>query len=593
LEAALVNTMPLFAEGSPGDSHDISPEVRPSVSRADAIYGAHAYHTKVPPEAIKPFLLEHTRLDDLVLDPFCGSGMTGLAASQLGRRAWLGDLSPAAVHIARNYTTPCDPFAYTAAADRLISESVDLQQGLYGTTCHGCGGAARVAYVIWSDVRGCPTCGTEHRIWDHRDGSLRKLICSRCKTPFQKGDGPLLREEPVRINVHCPSCGRLERDPQPPDLDLAHIDPARIDAPYPRIPFDRNREMWRRGHADLGITEVAHFYTPRNLWALARLWSHIENVSDERLRDGLRFTFTAIANRASKRYQWNAKRPTNVLGGTLYIASLRYEFNVFDLWSRKVRAVTKLFEATSKLASAVEAHQASATQLPLPDASIDYCFTDPPFGANIVYSDCSLLWEAWLGRLTDRVSEAVVTRQLKSGDGGKDISAYGDLMAGAFKELRRVLKLDGRATMVFQNTDPKVWSAVQEAIGVSGLVVESAETLHKAQPSFKGVKAQQEGERVAATDVVLHLRSGRRPQTKRPPVWDLVWPAVLRELEVVDTAEVRRRSTGHLYAVAVAAAVGAGLPTSEITFELLESRLRERFTFAEGWQSPANANVSG
>jgi len=588
-----VTTLPLFTESFLEESHYRGQEVRHAVSKADSIYGVHAYHTKVPAEAIKPFLLEATRPGDLVLDPFCGSGMTGLAASQIGRRAWLGDLSPAAVHIARNYTTPCDPLSYAAAADQLTSESAELQQSLYGITCHGCGGAARVAYVIWSDVRGCPTCGIENRIWDHRDSGLRKLTCLHCKTPFQKSDGPLLREEPVRINLHCPSCGRLERDPQPADLDLADIDPARIDAPYPRIPFDRSREMWRRGHADLGITEVADFYTPRNLWALARLWSQIENLSDERLRDGLRFTFTAIANRASKRYQWNAKRPTNVLGGTLYIGSLRYEFNVFDLWLRKVRAVTKLFEATSKLASAVEAHLASATQLPLPDASIDYCFTDPPFGANIVYSDCSLLWEAWLGRLTDRASEAVVTRQLKSVDGGKDIAAYGDLMAGAFKELRRVLKPGGRATMVFQNTDPKVWTAVQEAIVVSGLVVESADTLHKAQPSFKGVKAQQEGERVAATDVVLHLRSGRRLQTKRVPVWDLVWPAVLRELEVVDAAEVRRRSTGHLYAVAVAAAVGAGLPTSEITFEMLESRLRERFTFAEGWQSPANVNVSG
>ena len=32
--------------------------------------------------------------------------------------------------------------------------------------------------------------------------------------------------------------------------------------------------------------------------------------------------------------------------------------------------------------------------------SVDYVFTDPPFGSNIFYSDMSLFHEAWLGRRT-------------------------------------------------------------------------------------------------------------------------------------------------------------------------------------------------
>lgn len=95
--------------------------VRPlRVSRATSAYAVHSYHTKVPPEAIRPYVEHYTKSGGLVLDPFAGSGMTGLAAGLAGRQAILSDLSPAAVHIAGNYTAPCDPEAYRRGVDRLL-----------------------------------------------------------------------------------------------------------------------------------------------------------------------------------------------------------------------------------------------------------------------------------------------------------------------------------------------------------------------------------------------------------------------------------------------------------------------------------------
>jgi len=352
--------------------------------------------------------------------------------------------------------------------------------------------------------------------------------------------------------------------------------------------------MWRRGHADLGIQSVADFYSPRNLAALSAIWVRLADEPDPRLRSALQFTFTAIANRASRRYQWNAKRPTNVLGGTLYVSSLRYEFNVFSLWSRKVAAVKKLFESTLNDPGSAEVRLASAARLPLADSSVDYCFTDPPFGANIVYSDCSLLWESWLGALTDPHDEAIVTRHRSTEAGGKTVSAYGQIMGNAFRELIRVLKKGAPATLVFQNTDHAVWAAIEQAIGEAGFVVLGAETLHKAQPSFKGVKAQEEGEQVAATDVVLLLRSGRatQPSATNVSVWDVIWRAIEAELNQVGSHTSRRRSIGHLYAVAVAAAIGAHLPTQEVTFESVEVLLRERGAIDRVSPSEVSADVA-
>src|SRR5262249_19076399 len=98
----------------------IRPEIEPRSARETplpnelragkntAIYNVHSYSTKVPFQAIVPFIAGFTKVGERVLDPFCGSGMTGVAASLLGRRARLSDISPAAVHIASNYVTPCD-----------------------------------------------------------------------------------------------------------------------------------------------------------------------------------------------------------------------------------------------------------------------------------------------------------------------------------------------------------------------------------------------------------------------------------------------------------------------------------------------------
>jgi hypothetical protein len=98
----------------------------------------HSYHTKVPPRGIIPYILHYTKPGDLILDPFCGSGMTGVAAQMCAnppadlleqfpelkervgpRHAILNDLSPAACHIAYNYNTPVDVEALRREFERI------------------------------------------------------------------------------------------------------------------------------------------------------------------------------------------------------------------------------------------------------------------------------------------------------------------------------------------------------------------------------------------------------------------------------------------------------------------------------------------
>ncbi len=73
--------------------------------------------------------------------------------------------------------------------------------------------------------------------------------------------------------------------------------------------------------------------------------------------------------------------------------------------------------------------------IPVEGDSIDYIFTDPPFGENIYYSDLNYLVEAWHRVLTEAKPEAIVDKAKK-----KDILDYQALMRACFDEYARVLK---------------------------------------------------------------------------------------------------------------------------------------------------------
>lgn len=483
---------------------------RVEVSKSTAEYRAHSYHTKVPPEAIKPFIRALTKPGDVVLDPFSGSGMTGVAALAEGRNAVLSDLSPAAVHISRNYTSWCDPKEFERALDAVATQVEPTMRWLY----HPIKQPGRtIEYTTWSDVFQCSECQKSILYWDvvHITGGTdaQGLTCPHCESYVRKADLLWLAEQPVQ--THCSAGNNRISAHEPSQDELELIEEANAaPIPYwiPQIPFGPEREMWRSSHAAMGITDVSQFFTHRNLHALAALRHAIVSTSEGRLREALMFAFTACVNRASRRYQWNAKRPTNVMTGTLYISSLRYEWNVWSLFRRKAADVRRYFEGFPKTDTTVQVMNRSATDLScLPDGSVSMVFMDPPFGSNIFYADSSLLWESWLGYLTDNSEEIVVNKSRGRVGGGKTLGDYGQLMSKAFAEVARVLKPGGYAVLAFSNSDDQVWMEIQKAMAAAKLETESVHILDKGQPSIKGVKGVTGKENVTTLDLLITMRT--------------------------------------------------------------------------------------
>lgn len=169
-----------------------------------AIYNAHSYHTKVPPQGIIPYIEHYTKPGDLILDPFCGSGMTGVAALMTGRRAILNDLSPAACHIAYNYCTPYDIEALKREFERIRQVVKEEFDWLYGTTCER-GHQGTIQYTIWSDVFACGRCNAEIVLWeaavDRKSGQVReKFPCTSCGKEWRKTQLKRLKSIPVVTN---------------------------------------------------------------------------------------------------------------------------------------------------------------------------------------------------------------------------------------------------------------------------------------------------------------------------------------------------------------------------------------------------------
>ena len=157
------------------------------VKRSDPVYMAHAYLTKVPLVAIEPFITAFTKPGDIVVDPFAGSGMTGIAAALHGRRARLFDISVLGQHIGLNYVNLVEPLHLTKAARQAVEDVRKRLGDLYDVTWSRCGNEhAALSKTTWSVVVRCPGCVSPvnfYRALESAGWQKSRMRCPACARP--------------------------------------------------------------------------------------------------------------------------------------------------------------------------------------------------------------------------------------------------------------------------------------------------------------------------------------------------------------------------------------------------------------------------
>jgi hypothetical protein len=468
-----------------------------SEGKTDQLYKAHGYHTKVPHLAIVPSILHYTEPGDLVLDGFCGSGMTGLAAQLCGtapgeyrrklemewkgaghaapkwgaRRAVLNDLGPAASFIAAGYNLPFDVERFEREAQRILGE-VEQELGWMYETLHRDGKTkGRINYTVWSEVFSCPQCGGEiNFVAEALDEETKKtreeLSCPSCKKTgldkdtlerlFESRLDPATGEtckrivlRPVMVNY---SVGGVvqEKPIGPADLQvLRQIEGTPFPAEVPAIefPFD---DMWEASRLrEKGITRAHHLFLDRPARILALLWRKAKSIPDTNSRrmvlwfvEQAIWGMSVLARYAPTHYS----QVNQYLSGALYVGSQIVDVSPWYILhdsqrrSSKLLRLSKCFTPMPAVRDSVVVQTGDCGSIPAPDKSIDYVFTDPPFGDNFAYWELNFLVESWHGVLSDGVAEAAVDRSKANRSAQKSLHDYQRLMTQCFAEYYRVLK---------------------------------------------------------------------------------------------------------------------------------------------------------
>ena len=514
VESVMINLKKLFSRPLPS-------------TRGGVFYNTFPYQTKISPEAIAVYIAALTNPGDTVLDTFGGSGSTSIAAllcehptdymkglaSDLGvtpnwgaRNAISYELGTYASFAAKTLMNRLKAKDYCFAVDDFLSKA----EGLLGSSYVAQdpqGGVGQIRYVIWSEVLQCPRCGQEFSYFDVGTRRspvvfLEKFKCPHCdkitkvdacpavtEVYFDQLIGKMCkRKKRIPVWVYGQT-GKWKWDRKVDKTDIGLL--RKIED----LGFDEDDaprevqwgDLWRSGY-HFGITHLHHFYTKRNYLAMYKLW-RLASTYGARVSDALHLLLLSynaahctimtrvVAKKKSKDFILTSSQ-----SGVLYVSRLPVEKNVLLGLKRKAKHFAEAYHVLEECTGRVLVHNTTSERLKEKSGSVDYVFTDPPFGDFIPYAEVNQINELWLPSVTDRRRELII-----SSSQGKDVGRYGQMLASVFSELGRVIKRKGFATVVFHAAKADVWNAFASSVSTSGMKILQTSILDKKQSSFKQV----------------------------------------------------------------------------------------------------------
>lgn len=503
-----------------GSSSDIPWQVLETpAGKGSKAYNAHSYHTKLSLGICRTLIRNFTYEGELVLDPFAGSGMVGIASLLEKRDSIQIDLSPYATHIARGLTTYVETGTFISLGKKVIQQTREQVRDLLFTNDRESVKPVEISYIIWSEKGSCNNCGNTFILWDvaiQPDGKVAASFkCPDCKIQLNKKR--LIRQGSVPVEIVYWGSNKKKQhriSPNKEDINLA-LDPKEPRKLPPWRPSDAMMHVdpgkpwgvqWRVGYHS-NVTHVKDFFSPRNWLILGYLWEAIEKIQDYKYRILLELAFTGTLVNTSRMVRYTPSRGgRSNTPGTLYFPMIWLEQNPLLVYERRIKRIKSHIESLKNYHSNnVDNYVGTASQLNrLEDGSVDFILTDPPFGENIQYAELNFIAEAWLKSFTNIELEAVVNPHR-----GQKKDHYLTLMRKSLGEAFRVLKPGRYVAFFFNNTNTKLWKELRSLmVGVGFKII-------RAIPACKGHRGWNQvrhRETVTAWDPIIFLWKPYHPQ---------------------------------------------------------------------------------
>lgn len=590
-----------------------------SEGKNNPIYNAHSYHTKVPHQAIMRYILHYTQPGDVVFDGFAGTGMTGVAASMCStpeldfkhlieneyknvlwgkRNAICSDLSPYATFISSNYNVNINIQEFIIEAKRIELNLKKRFSHLYKTD------NGSLSYLAWARSFVCTNCLNDtnyfeacytniNEKWFRRDdftcescGTVNRIITTEkeFETIFDKTLSETRSKAklvPVLINYKVDK-RRFYKKPQKEDLEkisycINHLDYSNVPVSKLTEGFNTNQPI--KSH---GYNYIHDFYSPRTLFLLTELYKEIQQST---CKKSLLFVYTSMLPKLTLLNRYMPEHGGRALvgprAGTLYVPNLSIENNLFEQFDYQLN---KIIRAFSLIKSKNLGSVMTATNLNLEDECVDYIFVDPPFGANIMYSELNSLPEGWLKVKTNNKTEAIENKVQN-----KLLFDYQNLMFKSFSEFHRVLKPGKWMSVEFSNTSAAVWNAIQYSLQHAGFIISAISDLDKTRPGLSGMI----GPTAVKQDLLITCykpssefdQKFKQHQNTDVAVWDFLEEHLnhlpIHLIKNNATAAIIERSPKILFDRLIAFYVQNGLPVP-IDAGVFQKGLREHFIERDG-----------
>jgi hypothetical protein len=414
-------------------------------------YEMHKYWGKKPPQDLARLIEQYTMPSDLVLDPFAGYGVFACEAVIQQRRAISHDLNPVASFIQNQLLNQdIDLKVFQTTLQEILQELEQETANLYQTTCPKC-------------LQLAPITAT-------------------------------LRNKQDELLIHKISCAcskaAIEKPAETADIEQLKTQEANLVIPeHPNQPLIRNGRI----SAKEGMT-TDDLFTPRALYVHSVLWNKLQAIQIPAIKALGLFTFTSNLANCSRLVPPIKSRGAMSAGAWMtgfYTGETYIENNVVHYFKNRFKKVLNgKKDYFAHLPQAITHHQdlthlyaaqhgymvmnGDAKSLKISDQSIDYIFTDFPYGDSVPYFEQSILWNTWLNFAVDYQDEIVVS---DSNQRQKNQHHFAQDIRQAVEEIYRVLKFDKYFSFTFHSLEGNEWYALITSCLECGFVIENIEEM--------------------------------------------------------------------------------------------------------------------